>query len=454
MLYNGDVSRNEPEPERNTMKISTPATQIAEIIEASGAAAWVTGGACRDEIMGIAPRDFDFEAFGADKAEIAEAIQAAGISAKIAGAAYSIIIATIEGEEIEISIATGTMAEAAGRRDITANAIYFRPATGEWFDPFDGRSDIEAGIIRATAGFPDDPARMMRAARFAARFGWTIEPATAEMIRQMASRMSEIAIERIWPEFEKAFAAERPGDFIRSMAEIGIISHFPQIAAMIGCPQDAEWHPEGDAFAHTAHTMDAAARICRRDGITGEDRIAFIAGAMIHDCGKPATTIIREDGRIASPGHAAAGIEIAEAFFAAAGIGTSRIASRAIAMTAEHMAHTGEISPRGIRRIASRIAARGATMTDIARIIEADMAGRPPIAPEMPAGAIRMMEIAEAEAISASAPAPIIIGRHCIAAGMRPGPAIGEMIRAAFEAQIEGEITDEASGMAFIAARI
>lgn len=436
------------------MKISPAASRIAEIIEEAGAAAWITGGACRDEIMGIAPRDFDFEAFGASKDAIAEAIRAAGISAKIAGAAYSIIIASIDGEEIEISIAPDSISRAAMRRDITANAIYFRPATGEWCDPFGGRADIEAGIIRATAGFPDDPCRMMRAARFAARFGWEIEPATAAMIRAMAPRMSEIAIERIWPEFEKAFAAERPGDFIRAMAEIGIIGFFPEIADMIGCPQDAEWHPEGDAFEHTACTMDAAARICRRDGITGEDRIAFIAGAMAHDMGKPATTIIREDGRIASPGHAAAGIEIAARFFERCGIGSSRIASRAIAMTAEHMAHTGEISPRGIRRIAARIAARGATMIDIFRIIEADMAGRPPIEPAIPASAIRMMEIAEAEAISAQAPAAIIMGRHCIAAGIRPGPAMGAMIRAAFEAQIEGEFSDEAGGIAWIAARI
>ena len=142
-------------------------------------------------------------------------------------------------------ISAGTIAQAAGRRDITANAIYFRPATDEWFDPFDGISDIEAGIIRATPGFPQDPGRMMRAARFAARFGWEIEPATVAMIRAMAPRSSEVAVERIWVEFAKAFEADRPGDFIRAMKAMGIVAAFPEIAAMDGCQQDTAWHPDG-----------------------------------------------------------------------------------------------------------------------------------------------------------------------------------------------------------------
>ena len=142
-------------------------------------------------------------------------------------------------------ISAGTIAQAAGRRDITANAIYFRPATDEWFDPFDGITDIEAGIIRATPGFPQDPCRMMRAARFATRFGWTIEPETMATIRAMAGRMNEISTERIWPEFAKAFEAERPGDFIRAMKTMGIVAAFPEIAAMDGCQQDTAWHPDG-----------------------------------------------------------------------------------------------------------------------------------------------------------------------------------------------------------------
>ena len=167
------------------------------------------------------------------------------IAAKFAGAAYGIIIATVNGEDIEVSVASDTMEAAAGRRDITANAIYFRPATDEWFDPFDGITDIEAGIIRATPGFPQDPGRMMRAARFAARFGWEIEPATVAMIRAMAPRSSEVAVERIWVEFAKAFEADRPGDFIRAMKAMGIVAAFPEIAAMDGCQQDTAWHPDG-----------------------------------------------------------------------------------------------------------------------------------------------------------------------------------------------------------------
>lgn len=432
------------------MKITNAAAQIANIIENAGGEAWITGGACRDTVMGITPRDIDIETFGIEKTSAIEAIRAAGIAAKFAGAAYGIIITTVAGEDIEVSVASDTMEAAAGRRDITANAIYFRPATDEWFDPFDGITDIEAGIIRATPGFPQDPGRMMRAARFAARFGWEIEPATVAMIRAMAPRMTEVAVERIWVEFAKAFEADRPGDFVWWMREIGIVGSFPEIAAMQGCQQDEVWHPEGDAFEHTMHVMNAAADICRRDGITGEDRIAFIAGAMVHDCGKPETTVVNEAGRIASPGHAEVGARIAARFFERCGIATSQVTSRAIAMTAEHMSHANEISPRTVRRIAARIAASGATITDIARIIEADASGRPPCPAVMPEGARRMVEIAESMNVATGGPAPIIMGRHIIAMGCQPGPRIGRICKAAFEAQIEGAFEDEASGIAWV----
>ena len=180
--------------------------------------------------------------------------------------------------------------------------------------------------------------------------------------------------------------------------------------------------------------MDAAAAICRRDGIAGDDRIAFIAGAMVHDFGKPETTVTTDDGHIASPGHAQVGAAIAERFFQRCGIAGSQTAGRAIAMTAEHMAHANEISPRSVRRIAARIASSGATITDIARIIEADASGRPPCPAGMPEGGRRMIEIAASMNVATGGPAPIIMGRHIIAMGCQPGPRIGRICKAAFEA--------------------
>ena len=118
----------------------------------------------------------------------------------------------------------------------------------------------------------------------------------------------------------------------------------------------------------------------------------------------------------------------------------------------EHMSHTGEISPRTVRRIAARIARHGATIGDIARIIEADASGRPPIPAGMPEGGRRMIEIAASMAIVDAAPVAIIMGRHCIAARIAPGPRMGRIVKAAFEAQIDGAFEDEAGGIAWIAA--
>jgi tRNA nucleotidyltransferase (CCA-adding enzyme) len=436
------------------MKISPEAKRIAEIVEAAGGDIWVVGGACRDTVMGVEPRDFDFECFGISKQAIVEACRASGIAAKTAGAAYGIVIATVDGVEVEVSVADGDIETAAARRDITANSIYFRPATGEWRDPFGGREDIAAGVIRATPGFDRDPGRMMRVARFAARFGWTVEDGTAEMIRRMAGRMAEVSIERIWPEFAKAFECERPGDFIRAMKAIGIVGFWPEIAAMDGCEQDPIWHPEGDAFEHTACTMDAAAAICRRDGIIGEDRIAFVAGAMVHDFGKPATTVRTEDGRIASPAHAEVGVAIAERFFRRCGIAGSQVAGRAIAMTAEHMAHiAGEPSPRSARRMAVRIAARGATIIDIARIIEADASGRPPMPAGMPESGRAMVAMAEAVGVADAAPQRIVEGRHVMSFGVAAGPRVGRIVNAAFDAQVDGAFEDIDGGIAWVAER-
>lgn len=434
------------------MKISAAAERIEQTLEAAGAEVWVVGGACRDTTMGFEPRDFDFECFGISKAEAVEACQAAGFAAKTAGASYGIVIATVAGEDVEISVGAGTVEDAAARRDITANAIYFRRSTGEWRDPFGGRADIAAGTIRATPGFSQDPCRMMRAARFATRFGWTIEPETMATIRAMAGRMNEISTERIWPEFAKAFEAERPGDFIRAMKAMGIVAAFPEIAAMDGCQQDPIWHPEGDAFEHTAHTMDAAAAICRRDGIAGEDRIAFVAGAMVHDFGKPETTVTTDDGRIASPGHAQVGAAIAERFFQRCEIATSQVAGRAIAMTAEHMTHVDPPTPRSARRMAVRIAARGATVRDIERIIEADASGRPPIPAGMPESGRRMVQMAEAAGVADAAPQRIVQGRHVTPFGIPEGPRVGRIVRAAFEAQQDGAFFDTEGGTDWVAA--
>src|SRR5690606_16310706 len=181
-----------------------------------------------------------------------------------------------------------TLEAAPGRRDSTINAIA-QAADGQLVDPFGGARDIEARVLRHVGpAFAEDPLRVLRAARFMARFaalGFTVAPETMALMREMSAsgELDELVPERVWQELSKALASKHPSAFIRTLHDCGALGAvLPEVEALYGVPQRAEYHPEVDTGVHVELVCDMAARLAPDDTVVG-------FAALVHDLGKALT---------------------------------------------------------------------------------------------------------------------------------------------------------------------
>ena len=193
------------------------------------------------------------------------------------------------------------------RRDFTINGLLLDPITNEVLDFVGGRQDLEAGIIRTISDperrFSEDKLRMLRAVRFAARFGYAIEPATFQAIRKLASQISQVSRERVRDELTKMLTEGHARQAFLLLDETGLLHEvLPEIEAMKGVEQPPQFHPEGDVFVHTLLLLEKLPYPCP---------ITLAWGALLHDVGKPATFRIAPD-RIRFDGHVDVGVKIAE----------------------------------------------------------------------------------------------------------------------------------------------
>ena len=461
------------------IQLNLPATvqSVVQDLWTRGFRTVVVGGAVRDALLGSVPKDFDFEVYGATYDELAAAISAHG-RADVVGKSFGVVKLTAGGETYDFSIPRRdnkigfhhrdfqatfdpaiTPKEAASRRDFTINAIAWDPLAGELLDFFDGIRDLRARILRATSdAFPEDPLRVLRGMQFACRFDLTLDPATAELARSIADQYSTLARERVAEEFMKwATKSVRPGRIFEYLDQSGWMRHFPEIAALNGVPQDSEWHPEGNVDIHTGFVLDEATRVAERDQLQGDDRAVLLFAALAHDFAKATTTELRERGgrmRWSSYGHETEGGPMSRAFLERIGIKAS-IVEQVQRLTQSHMVASSigvNPTPRAVRRLAQRLAP--APISQLLRLIEADASGRPPLAKGLPEGGKRIKEVAESVSVIQGPPAPLILGRHVLPYfENRPGRHIGEVTAAAYEAQLDGEFSDEEEALRWLARR-
>jgi tRNA nucleotidyltransferase (CCA-adding enzyme) len=427
---------------------------ILHAIVAAGGRPQIVGGAVRDLLRGEAVKDVDIEVYGLAIDRLAELLSQFG-RVDAVGRSFGVLKLRLpDGQELDVAVPrreskigaghrgflaapdpTMTPREAAARRDFTWNALALTHS-GELLDFFGGVADLEAGIIRhTTAAFAEDPLRVLRAMQLAARLDMRLAPETAELSHALLPEAATLAIERIWGEWQKwALKSANPAAGLRVLVETGWIALYPELAALIDCPQDTVYHPEGDVWVHTLNVCNAAAAIAKRDRLAGAERIVLLFAALCHDLGKPATSEIGADGRIRSPGHARAGVAPTEALLKRIGC-PGAIAEQVTALVDAHMAHHGmEVTPRAVRRLAVRLAP--ATLAAWARLLEADASGRPPLPPAAPGAPF--LALAEQLGAAHGRPAPILQGRHLLEIGMAPGPKLGALLRRAYQAQIDG----------------
>lgn len=414
---------------------------IKEIVQMRGHPHLV-GGAVRDKFLGIQSKDLDIEVFHLTADELIEALEKVG-TPNIDDKKFGVIrLDCGMTEAVEFALPRKdnvgergfggvfpdlSFFEAARRRDFTFNAISESLVNGDIVDPLSGQIDLEAGIIRHCDDtfFGQDPLRAIRGFRFAGLLNARVAIRTADVIQTLIPEVKKLSGSAMWSEFEKwAKRSVMPSKGLEFMRDTGLIKIFPEIEALVGCPQDQTWHPEGNVFQHTCHTIDASA---------GQGVVVVLA-ALCHDFGKPMTTIKNDKGRWTSPGHAEAGETPTRSFLAKIGA-PKKVVEEVVELVKEHMVHvsSGEVSKRQARRLLARL--KNASSDDLFKVIEADHSGRPPLSKGLPERAKELKSVCKEIEGEVK---PFVQGRHLIAEGLKPGPHFGPILKAAEEAQLDG----------------
>lgn len=438
------------------MSLDHDARRVALAVRAAGGRALCVGGLVRDRLLDHPSTDLDLEVFGIPEDQLRALLTTLGRVEPVGQAFPVYKLGAIDvalprresksGRGHKGFIVEGDpsmpFAEAARRRDFTINAIGWDPLTDEYLDPFGGRADLDRGLLRVVDPdrFGDDSLRLLRALQFAARFELTIDPATADICR--AIRLDDLPAERIWSEVEKLLLkARRPSIGFALGRNLGVIAQIlPEMEPLYDCPQDPEWHPEGNVWVHTLMVIDEARK--RNDDLDRARLVTVMLGAVCHDLGKPATTATI-DGRVRSPGHEAAGVPLAAAILDRLNVHTLDnfdVRAQVLGITAEHLRPSAfhkqkdTVSDGAFRRLAQKV-----DMELLVRFARADCHGR--------TGAFDCSAmdwfIARARSLGVEhkPPAPILLGRHLIALGVTPGPRMGEILRAVYELQLDGVVT-------------
>jgi tRNA nucleotidyltransferase (CCA-adding enzyme) len=322
--------------------------------------------------------------------------------------------------------------------------------TDDIIDPFDGRRDLlERRILRAVdaATFGDDSLRVLRGVQFAARFDLAMDAATRALCRDIP--LDDLPAERVWGEIEKLLLlAPRPSVGFTLALELGIIERLvPELEALVGCPQEPEWHPEGDVWVHTLMVIDQART--RIDDLDKPRQLAVMLGAVAHDLGKPPTTAFI-DGRIRSMDHEQAGVAPATALLDRLNVHTIAgfdVRHEVLGMVAHHLKpHSFSKAKEPVGDGAFRRLAQKVDLELLARLAKSDCLGR---TGAFDCSAIdAFLERARALGVEHAAPEPLVRGRHLIALGMVPGPDMGDALRRIYEQQLDGRVTTLDEGLA------
>lgn len=434
-------------------------------INKNGGKALIVGGAVRDFVLGITPKDFDIEVSSLSFNELQRVLSTFG-KVDLVGASFGIIKLCLNGEWIDISmprrenkVGSGhkgfaiesdpnmTPKEAAFRRDFRMNSMMYDPSTNELIDPYNGKRDIENKIISHTSHhFFEDPLRVLRAVQFSARFDFDIHPLTAIACKDMVGEFSQLPKERIREELMKFFLK---GKYVRKGMEALVctswIKNFKELDDLRGCKQEFEWHPEGDVWEHTIQVMEIGIVIAKRESLTEKEKLVLLLACMCHDLGKPITTA-EENGRITSKGHAETGILLTNTLLKTMGFEDS-IISEVVPLVKEHLIHTNptSITEKGIRRLSLRVQPSNIRMLSL--LIEADHSGRGFLSSGMPESMQKILDIASSMNVESDAMKPLVLGRHLIPLGIKPGQEMGNILRCIFEAQIDGAFNDVEGGI-------
>lgn len=444
------------------------AVDVVRQLRDAGHEALFAGGCVRDELLGLAPKDYDIATSARP-----EQVQAAFRRTVAVGAAFGVVevlgprtpsgplriqVATfrsdgayLDGRRPE-SVVFSSAREDAARRDFTINGMFADPLDGRVIDYVGGQADLEARILRAIGDarqrFSEDRLRMLRAVRLAARFGFAIDPATAAAIAAMAPQLGEgVSAERIAEELRKMLTDARRERGLRLLMEVGLAAVIlPELLPMRGLPQgrpraDGPGLPVPGRPGHAAddlweHTLLVVAAL--PDGPS----FPLALAALLHDVGKP-RTVGRTAERYTFHGHEHVGRRMAGDIGQRLKLSTEE-RERVEWLVEKHqvLADAAQMRPAKLKRLLIHPG-----ITELFALHRADAAasGR----------ALDHVVFAEEarrrwEAEGSLWPAPLITGEDLIALGLSPGPRFGPLLEKARDAQLDGSVTTKDEALALV----
>jgi putative nucleotidyltransferase with HDIG domain len=428
------------------------ANSICDTLQHKGHQALLVGGCVRDLLLRRDPADYDVTTDATPE----RVMELFPVSIAV-GAQFGVVLVPRNGLKVEVAtfrsdvgysdgrhpdrvVYSGTPEEDVRRRDFTINGLLMRHDTGEILDFVGGQADLEAGVIRAIGEpgrrFTEDKLRMLRAIRFAARFGFEIEHTTFAAIRRHAGAVTDVSAERIREELTKLLTegAARTGfELLEKSWLLSIV--LPEIAAMKGVPQPPQYHPEGDVWIHTLLMIE---------GLPAGTSPTLAWGVLLHDIGKPPTfRPASETGdRIRFDHHVDVGVRMAEAICRRYRFSNEET-EQIVALVANHMRFmaVGQMRTSTLKRFVrlprfeEHLELHRLDCLSSHRNLDSYSAVQRFLA-ETPAEQVR--------------PQRVLTGTDLSEMGYIPGPLFSEILGAVEDAQLEGQIASKAEAEAFV----
>ncbi|MCU1261666.1 MAG: metal dependent phosphohydrolase [Bryobacterales bacterium] len=414
------------------------AERIVKALRGAGNQAYLVGGCVRDLLLGIAPKDFDIST-DARPERVLELFP----RSNLVGAHFGVVIVQEGGAHVEVatfrsdtdyldgrrpnSVAfKSSPGQDVQRRDFTINALMLDPETGRILDLAGGRDDLRDGVIRAIGDpesrFREDHLRLLRAVRFAARFGFKIEPATMRAMRELSGLVTKVSAERVRDEISRILTEGGARRGFELLDESGLLPHIlPEVAAMKGVDQPPEFHPEGDVWTHTLIMLEGL----------GACSLTLGLGVLLHDVGKPGTFRIAD--RIRFDGHVDEGVRLTREIMGRLRYSSDEI-EQVVLLVANHMRfmdapHMRESTLKRFLRLPGFD-----EHLSLHRLDCLSSHGHLDNYEFMR----RKREETPPEQLK---PTPLLTGKDLISAGFRPGPAFSRVLSAVEDAQMEHKIT-------------
>ena len=443
------------------------AISVIRTLRERGHKAYLVGGCVRDLLLGREPADYDVTTDA-----LPEEVMRIFPETYAVGAQFGVVLVPAPEEDVASNVSTetavfspkGNVVEVATfrcdigysdgrhpdevrfskdpredveRRDFTINGLLLDPLTNEVLDYVGGRKDLDAGIIRTIGDpekrFSEDKLRMLRAVRFAARFGYAIEPKTFQAVRKLAPQIHQVSRERVRDELSKMLIESHARQAFLLLDETGLLHEvLPEIEAMKGVEQPPQFHPEGDVFVHTLLLLDKLPHPCP---------VTLAWGALLHDVGKPPTFRVAPD-RIRFDGHVDVGVKMAEEICERLRFSNDDI-RQILALVDNHMrfAHVQQMKESTFKRFV-----RMPRFDEHLELHRMDCLSSHGDLTSYNFTREKMNAMPPA----AMRPAPLVTGDDLISSGYAPGPQFKEILSAVEDGQLEGRLRNKEEALTFV----